>query len=101
MKDSKNRECVINTIQIMIFVIVSLFFSPLIIVNAADVNNWDCFAATSFAGGDGSKTDPYRISNAEELAKLADDVSNKGVEYEGKYFALTNDIDLSEHDGMP
>lgn len=32
--------------------------------------------ATDYAGGSGTKNDPYRISNDLELAKLAHDVNN-------------------------
>ena len=32
---------------------------------------WDDYAATEFAGGTGTKDDPYRIENGEQLAKLA------------------------------
>lgn len=51
-------------------------------------------AANGFAGGSGTKTDPYRIETAEQLQKLAADV-NGGNAYEGIYFELTEDIDLS------
>lgn len=50
--------------------------------------------ADSYAGGDGSKTNPYEIAKAEQLAKLARDVNN-GNTFRGKYFKLTADIDLS------
>lgn len=31
---------------------------------------WDDYAATEFAGGTGTKDDPYRIENGEQLASL-------------------------------
>lgn len=53
--------------------------------------------ANSYAGGDGSKTNPYEIATAEQLAKLASDVNNGNTPqaFLGKYFKLTADIDLS------
>lgn len=56
--------------------------------------------ADSYAGGDGSKTNPYEIATAEQLAKLARDVNN-GNTFRGKYFKLTADIYLSGGIWMP
>ena len=59
--------------------------------------------ANSYAGGDGSKTNPYEIATAEQLAKLARDVNNGNTPqaFLGKYFKLTADIDLSGGIWMP
>lgn len=59
--------------------------------------------ADSYAGGDGSKTNPYEIATAEQLAKLARDVNNGNTPqaFLGKYFKLTADIDLSDGIWMP
>ena len=59
--------------------------------------------ANSYAGGDGSKTNPYKIATAEQLAKLARDVNNGNTSqaFLGKYFKLTADIDLSDGIWMP
>lgn len=54
------------------------------------------FYAKTYAGGTGTKEDPYIISTDLELAKLANDV-NKGSSMamkSGEYFKLTKDIDL-------
>lgn len=48
-------------------------------------------AATSFAGGTGSETDPYRISTYAELKYFANEV-NRGVTFKNKYLSLTDDI---------
>ena len=53
------------------------------------------YYAESYESGDGSKDNPYLISNDMQLAKLAHDVNN-GVSFSGKYFKLTKDIDLGE-----
>ncbi len=59
--------------------------------------------ADSYAGGDGSKTNPYKIATDEQLAKLARDVNNGNTSqaFLGKYFKLTADIDLSRGIWMP
>ena len=66
---------------------------------AQTTNKYDSIdiCADSYAGGDGSKTNPYEIATAEQLAKLASDVNNGNTPqaFLGKYFKLTADIDLS------
>lgn len=64
---------------------------------------WTDYAAAVFAGGSGTKADPYQIATAEQLALLAKDV-NSGVDgetHEKEYFILKNDIDLSAHVWTP
>ena len=61
------------------------------------------FYAESYAGGEGTKEDPFIISTDLELAKLARDVNN-GSETQvlsGTYFKLSKDIDLSKGIWMP
>lgn len=59
--------------------------------------------ATNYAGGTGTKDDPYQISNDLELAKLAYDVNNgsTGAKFSGTYFVLTKDINLDHALWMP
>ncbi len=52
---------------------------------------WNGEAATSFAGGNGEKDNPFKISNASELYLLVTEYSTSG-----KYFELTNDIYLND-----
>ena len=61
---------------------------------------WSYYAEDAFAGGTGTVDDPYQIATAGQLAKLAKDV-NTGTDYSGKYFELTEDIDLSAHYWIP
>ena len=49
---------------------------------------------TSFSGGEGTEGDPYLISSAEDLKALASSVNDDEEDYEGKYFILTQDIEL-------
>ena len=55
---------------------------------------------TVYAGGSGTKDDPWLISTDKQLAKLAHDVTN-GNTYPGNYFKLTADIDLKQGKWMP
>ena len=59
--------------------------------------------ATKYAGGSGTKVDPWLISNDLELAKLAHDVNTGKTKamFAGEYFKLTKDIDLSKGKWMP
>lgn len=60
---------------------------------------WTDYAASAFAGGSGTKADPYQIATAEQLALLAADVnSGAGSKTHTKeYFKLMDNIDLSAH----
>ena len=63
---------------------------------------WTDYAAGSFAGGSGTKEDPYKIATAEQLALLAKQVNAGGNDSHAKeYFILTSDIDLSDHVWTP
>ena len=61
---------------------------------------WTDYAATDFDGGTGTEEDPYQIATAEQLAKLSKDVS-EGTSYQGYYFILTENIDLSTYRWVP
>jgi len=68
----------------------------LIISSALHAETWDGTVASSYAGGDGTKDNPYLISNGQELAKLASDVETTANFSRGKYFKLTADIVLAD-----
>ena len=56
---------------------------------------WDGSIASSFAGGTGTESNPYLISNGSELAYLAQQV-NAGSNFDGQCFKLTMDILLND-----
>lgn len=63
--------------------------------------SWADNAASAFAGGTGTKEDPYQIATAEQLAYLAAR-ANDGTLYSlGDYYILTDNIDLSAHQWVP
>lgn len=61
---------------------------------------WTDYAAADFAGGTGTEAYPYQIATAEQLAKLSEDISG-GNSYQGTFFELTGNIDLSSHRWIP
>ena len=66
----------------------------------ANAKSWDGSIAEKYKFGDGSKQNPYLITNGSELAYLAENVNN-GENYEGKYFQLASDIDLGSKSWTP
>ena len=75
--------------------VLMLLAAVMFVIPTADVKAWDGTAADSFAGGSGTEADPYLISNAKELAFLAERVNNVDNAYNSKSYKLTDDIDLS------
>lgn len=90
----------ILSILLMAFMIVSLMPLSVSAANTVPDTKWTDYAAKEFAGGAGTKTDPYRIETAEQLAKLAEDVSARNT-HKGEYFRLETNIDLSSHRWIP
>jgi len=78
------------------FSIILSMFTGVFNVTAATVTSevWDGTAATEFAGGDGTASNPYQIENGAQLAKA---VIDKGLK-DGAlaYYIITNDIYLNE-----
>ena len=66
--------------------VVCMLFTLTPITSRADVTTekWTDFTATDFAGGNGTKDDPYQIATAGQLAKLASEV-NSGVPEKCKF----------------
>lgn len=59
---------------------------------------WQSNYASAFAGGTGTSSDPYLISNGSQLARLAY-LSNSASDYStynSLYYKLTDDIDISD-----
>lgn len=88
-----------------LILVVCMLFTLTPITSRADVTTkkWTDFTAADFAGGSGTKDDPYQIATAGQLAKLASEV-NSGVPeqtHSGEYFKLTAPIDLSGKRWIP
>ena len=91
--------------SILLALALALAFFPLSTLTAAvpahsvvplDAPVWDGSIANAFAGGNGTQSDPYRISNGAELAYFAHIVNDAVFNTEGLYFALTSDIYLND-----
>ena len=66
-----------------------------------NIDPWEGDIATKFAGGKGTSSDPYLISNAAELALFANMINNKAPTIYNKYFKLTADINLGGREWTP
>lgn len=99
---SSVKNCLKN--HKIIFIIFALIFFAALIVSIPslaklknrntiyDVSNWDGSIAESYKNGDGTKDNPYIISNGSEFAFFAKQLEDPKVDYEGIYFELSNDI---------
>ncbi|MBR0280343.1 MAG: S8 family serine peptidase, partial [Oscillibacter sp.] len=65
-----------------------------------DFTHYEPADPSKFAGGSGTESDPYLISNAEQLRYLSSSV-NEDVTWKGVWFRQTADIDLSGADFIP
>lgn len=63
----------------------------------SDIDIWDGTVGTCFHSGTGTQSDPYVISNGQELAYLSYDISQgNGLKYSDSYFVLCADIYLND-----
>lgn len=49
----------------------------------------------SFSGGTGTEEDPYQMAVAGDFLELSQAVTNDNMTFEGKFFKMTKDVDLS------
>lgn len=57
---------------------------------------WNGEIAGDFGSGNGTKNSPYKISSAEQLARMSFSFHHDNTHMAGKYFELTDDIYLNE-----
>lgn len=88
------------SILLVFCLVLSLCLTIILEVDASDdteesgdacMTIWDGTVANSYAGGEGTESDPYQIANGAQLALLAQDSETKG-----KYFVLTSNIILND-----
>lgn len=89
MKVSKKEIIVYSFISIIILAVLAAF-AVLVLT----------YYPYEFSMGDGSKGNPYIIKSEEDLEGLAKNVNN-GIDYNGNYFRLDNDISWSKIDWSP
>ena len=63
--------------------------------SAPIVDVWNGSVATSFAGGSGTSTDPYRIKTGAQLAYVAKQVNSGASNFYGQFLKLENDLNLN------
>ena len=86
---------------ISLFTVISLVLSMLVMGAFSVSAAWDgTTVATGFASGTGTEADPFVIATPEQLAYLAQSVKG-GETYDGKFIALSADIDLGGKEWMP
>ena len=76
-------------------VIAIASFSEIVAYGDTDAG-WDGSVATEFAGGEGTKENPYLIANAAQLAYFRDEVDG-GRNFEGEFIKLAANINLNRH----
>lgn len=89
---TKLKAMIDEKVSIVLSVIL-LLISFLIVMTLA-IDAWDGSVASSFASGSGTEASPYIISNENQLAYFNSRLAS-GVTFEGKYFELTNDLDMT------
>ena len=57
---------------------------------------WTGQIATNYAGGSGTKSDPYQIATGEQLAKLVYGILSDPSSTQGKYYVITQNIRLND-----
>lgn len=87
--------------RLVLLALAALVWIAVPVSARAEGEAWADYAEDKFAGGDGSESNPYQISTAEELAYLAQTVNIDGESYYKKYFKLTKDIDLGGKEWTP
>ncbi len=88
----------ISVLLIAMFVVFSLAANSGFGVKVyAAQENWVDYAADTFAGGEGTESAPFQIADGSQLAALAKTTDT----YSGKYFILTEDIELDAHQWVP
>lgn len=106
MKYKKDiRKKFILSVFLFVLMAVGLVvrFMPRSFSNFVVIENvWSGEVATSFDGGNGTKDNPYIISNGEELAYLQSLITGKNYEqYKDKYYILSNDINMGGNEFKP
>lgn len=80
--------------------ILALSLSAVTLIGAISAFAADSPLASNFSGGSGSASDPYLISNVDQLEAFRDSV-NSGNTYEGINVALASDLDISSGQWIP
>ncbi|MCH5259592.1 MAG: hypothetical protein J1F18_07560 [Lachnospiraceae bacterium] len=95
MKKATRNTKILKLIAIMVFTVVLFFVALLLLCNTEYQTVYA--EGDDFGGGDGTADSPYKISTDAHLQRLSANVQGGGVNgYNGVYFILENNIDLTE-----
>ena len=84
---------------LLVLLILVAFLPGSILSVTANENEWDGKIADGFARGSGTKSDPFVVSTASQLAFLQSSVES-GSLYQGQYIRLDADINLNKLSGI-
>lgn len=91
------KNIILSAFFLLIIVIgIISFILPHTFSNFVTIENvWSGEVATSFSGGNGTKSNPYQITNGEELAYFKQVIEGfNSSDYSDKYYVLTQDINM-------
>ena len=94
---SKNKKIVYSVLIVIAILLLSYTLPTLARFKNRGIsssNVWSGMVATKYKSGTGTQSNPYIISNGDELAFFSSQLENNN--YEGKYFKITNNILLNE-----
>lgn len=95
MINKKNKNLWKRLILVLILILLCNMVPTMNSVKA-QTTVWDGTIAEDFDGGDGTKSNPYQIANASQLALLSKKVNDNDKNYQSANYILTNDIYLNE-----
>lgn len=89
------------TVCLCVAIITGIFPADAMAIEEAPiVTEWAGGIASNYSKGTGTESDPFQISNAEELAYFAKSV-NLGNSYKNTFFIIVQEINLSEAEWVP
>jgi len=96
----KTKSTLISSISLLITIVMMVTLCSVGFTASAGetIDAWDGTAATSFAGGDGSEENPFKIENGGQLYKMVSEYSNTDVGTKPTshtYFRIIKDINLN------
>jgi len=92
----KKLRSLIATLLSLSIILSMFIFTPIVSAETVEEEVWDGKAATAFAGGTGTETDPYLIENGGQLYKAIKD-GGKNSSGTALYYLITKDIYLNKN----
>jgi len=94
MKCAKKLVALLLAVVMVVSLVPTGMVSALLQTLAAQAV-WDGTVASGFASGSGTKTSPYVIETAEQMAYFSQAI-NSGTSFKGQYITLVNDVYLND-----